>query len=390
VSIPSHPWDLSEDLERFKTEGRLRFLRSHADAQGAWIRMEEKRVLNLCSNDYLGLSAHPRLREAAAEAAEAFGTGAGASRLVCGTMDLHEKLEARISSFLGSEAALLFNSGYQANGTVIPALVGRGDAVFSDALNHASLIDGCRLSRARISVYPHLGLSVLEEQLRTSSERRKLVVTESLFSMEGDLAPLRELAGLCERFGAWLYVDEAHATGVLGGEGRGGIEAAGIRGRVPVVMGTLGKALGSFGAYLAGSSVLKNYLVNGCRGFIFSTALPPSVVAASLEAFSVLEEEPERRRRLWDNVRFLQGRLEGIGVSPATSPIFSIRIGGNERTMEVSRRLFEQGVFVQGIRPPTVPEGTSRLRVTVTASHGPGELSRFADLLAEILADGRA
>ncbi len=326
----------------------------------------------MCSNDYLGLSSHPALRNAAITAMERYGFGAGASRLISGTSPLHRELEERIARFKGTEAALLFNTGYAANTGIIPAIAGEGDVILSDSLNHASIIDGCRLSKAAVRVYRHRDTNRVEELLKEfSSARRKLIVTDGVFSMDGDIAPLPELVYLAEKHGALLMVDDAHATGVLGKTGRGTVEHFGMSGRIPIQMGTLGKALGSFGAYVAGSRDLIEYLVNRSRSLIFSTALPPAVCAASIAALDLVDQERGPRERLWENrKRFVNG-LSSIGVTTGATetPIVPVMVGDSSRARLLSEKLLEHGIYAAAIRPPTVPEGSARIRTTIMATH---------------------
>jgi glycine C-acetyltransferase/8-amino-7-oxononanoate synthase len=312
-----------------------------------------------------------------------WGTGAGASRLISGNMQPHRRLEERLASFKGYESALLFGSGYLANTGTIAALADRGEIVFSDELNHASIIDGCRLSRAETFVYRHGDVEHLAWGLREAKERAALIVTDGVFSMDGDLAPLEDLAPLAHDHGCRLMVDEAHATGTVGPGGRGSVAAAGLSGEVDVVVGTLGKALGSYGAYVCASSELTEYLLNTARSFIFSTAPPPPSVAASLAALELLESHPHRVERLAENATALRTALaaEGLAVGDSSTQIVPVEVGDAGQTMDLCERVLERGVFVQGIRPPTVPEGKSRLRFTVMATHRAGELERAAKLV---------
>ena len=368
---------LRDDLRRLAAGGLQRALRPVDGAQGARVWVDGRDVLALCSNNYLGLADHPALIDAAIAATRTYGVGAGASRLISGSMRLHHELEAHLAAFKHSEAALLFTSGYHANLGTISALVGPGDAVFSDALNHASLIDGCRLSRAATYVYPHVDLAGLEERLRAAPARRRLIVTDSIFSMDGDAAPLAALCNLAEQYDAMLMVDEAHATGVLGPHGAGLVEALGLQARVAVQMGTLGKALGCFGAYVAGSRAMIDYLVNHARTFIFTTALPPAVAAAAGAALRLVESEPERRAAVARNARRLRHGLRQLGydvTGAADCHIVPIVIGDPEETMALSTALLNEGVFAHGIRPPTVPEGTARIRATVMATHSDADI----------------
>jgi 8-amino-7-oxononanoate synthase len=292
--------------------------------------------------------------------------------LISGNMTLHEELENRLARFKGTEAALVFNSGFQANTGVISTLAGESDAIFSDALNHASIIDGSRLARAKTFVYAHNDLDQLENELKQSgSFRRKLIVTESIFSMDGDEAPLTGIVELAEKYGAIVMVDEAHATGIFGAGGAGVVQKLGLGNRVLVQMGTLGKALGGFGAYIAGSRGLCDLLINRCRSFIFTTSLPPAVMAMAMAALDLVEREPERRQALWNNCRSLEEGLRSLGfeLGASGSPILPLIIGDATECMRFSEKLLESGVFAQGIRPPTIPPGTSRLRITLMATH---------------------
>jgi glycine C-acetyltransferase len=374
-------------LERLKQEGLYRKLRRVDGEQGATLSVNGREVLSLCSNNYLGLANHPALREAAKQAIDRYGCGSAASRLISGNMTLHEELEEKIAALKGTEAALVFNSGFQANAGIIPALVGEGDLIFSDALNHASLIDGCRLSRAKTVVYPHLDLDRLEQGLRDApSNGRKLIVTETLFSMDGDEAPLDGIVDLAERYGAMVMVDEAHATGVFGPSGAGVVGKLGLTERISVQMGTLGKALGGFGAYVAGSRALREFLINRCRSFIFTTSLPPAVLAMAIAAIDLLYKEPQRRLALWHNARAMKEGLRKLGFSlgQSQSQILPLIIGDAEKCMTLSDKLLEKGLFVQGIRPPTVPPGTSRLRLTLMATHTHEHLHEALEAFQEV------
>lgn len=394
---------LTEEIDNLKASGLYRTLRTIEGAQGPRVKIDGKEVILLCSNNYLGLADHPRLKEAAVKAIEKYGVGSGASRLVSGTMGLHQELEERIARFKGTEAALVFNSGYAANVSVIPALVGRGDTVFSDKLNHASIIDGCVLSRAEFKRYPHKDVVELERLLKvvsgqwsvvgrdvsrlTSHAPRKLIVTDSVFSMDGDIAPLPEIIELAQRYGAMVMVDDAHATGVLGNTGKGGIEHFGLKADDGIIqMGTLGKALGTFGAYIAGSRELIDYLINKARGFIFSTSLPPSVLASTIAAIDLVEDEPYLRQALWEKTWYLKKGFDSMGFDTMRSetPIIPVFVGDAGKTMEFSRRLMDEGIFVSGIRPPTVPEGKCRLRATVMATHSYNDLDMALDAFLKV------
>jgi 8-amino-7-oxononanoate synthase len=348
--------------------------------QGPTVTLAGRPVLLLCSNNYLGLADRPRVREAAAEAALRWGAGAGASRLISGNMELHRELELRLAAFKGYDAALLFGSGYLANTGTVATLAGRGEVVFSDELNHASIVDGCRLSRAEIFIYRHGDLEHLGWGLREAGERASLIVTDGVFSMDGDVAPLAELRELARCHGARLMVDEAHATGAIGPGGRGSVAAAGLSAEVDVVVGTLGKALGAYGAYVCANAEIIDLLVNTARPFIFSTAPPPPAVGAALAALGLLESEPQLVERLQTNATTLRSALagEGLAAGRSSTQIVPVEVGEAEATMELCERALERGVFAQGIRPPTVPEGSSRLRFTVMATHGAEELKQAA------------
>ena len=376
---------LASELRALEEHSLRRVRRTVGGAQGPEILVNGRRVLCFASNNYLGLADDERLRRAAIDALESSGTGSGASPLVSGHMAEHEALEREIAAWLGCEAALVFGSGYHANVAVIPALAGAEDEVFSDALNHASLIDGCRLARARVTVFPHRDLGALERALGASRARRKLVVCDSIFSMDGDAMPLAELVALAERHGAWTMLDEAHATGVFGASSAGLAEAEGVGERVTVRMGTLGKALGGYGAFVAGSRDLIETLVNRARAYVFSTALPPSIVAAARAAIAIVRAEPELRERLWRNARRMHAALAAAGLDPAplASPILPLVAGESRAALRVAAHAFERGILAPAIRPPTVPAGTARLRVTPMATHDGEQIDRAAAVLVE-------
>jgi len=386
---------LRQQLDELAAAGMLRRLREVSGAQGPHVEIDGRRVLLLCSNNYLGIANHPLLVEAAVRATRDLGTGSGASRLVSGSMSLHHRLEERIAAFKATEAALVFNSGYAANTGILQGLCGPDDTIFSDSLNHASIIDGCRLSQARTLVYPHGDWQALERLMESESVTRRgawLVVTDGVFSMDGDIAPLAELVALKERFDAWLMVDDAHGTGVLGPTGRGSAESCGCLAGVDLHMGTLGKALGGYGAFLAASRPMVDALINRSRSFIFSTSLPPGVLAAAQAAFDLVEspEGAARRARLEDNRRFFTGRMAQAGVDTLGSPTQIVPLVTREPkpTMEAAAALLEQGYFIQGIRPPTVPEGLCRLRATLMADHRLEELEAAADAVIALLGGG--
>ena len=372
--------DLQERLAELESSGLRRRLRVVDGPQGAEVMLDGKPVLLLCSNNYLGLADHPHLRRAAADAALGLGTSSGASRLISGSMSIHGELEGKLAEFEGTESALLFGSGYLANTGAIAALARRGEVVFSDELNHASIIDGCRLAGAETFVYRHRDTDHLEWGLRHAGGRGALIVTDGVFSMDGDIAPLEELSALAGRHGCRLMVDEAHATGCLGPGGRGSVAAAGLRGEVDLMVGTLGKALGGYGAYVCGSRELTDFLINTARSFIFSTAPPPPAVAAASAALELLAESPKRVERLRSNAAVLREGLRAEGLEPMGSDtqIVPLVIGEAGEAMALCERLLEEGIFAQAIRPPTVPPGTCRLRLTVMATHRVADLRHAA------------
>ena len=381
--------EIAERLEELEQLGLARRLRLVSGPQGPTVLIDGRPVLLLCSNNYLGLADHPRVREAAAEAAMRWGVGAGASRLVSGTMTIHRRLEERLAEFEGSEACVLFGSGYLANIGVIGALAGRGDTIFSDELNHASIIDGCRVSRAQAIVYRHGDVEHLEWSLARHGGRRgterKLIVTDSVFSMDGNLAPLEEIVELAGMHGARVLVDEAHATGNLGPGGRGAVAQAGLEGEVDVVIGTLGKALGSYGAYVCASAEMVRYLINTARPLIFSTAPPPPAVAGALAALALLQERPHRVQRLRTNARVLRRALaaEGFPVSEQEMHIVPLIVGEERAAMRMCQAAITHGAFAQAIRAPTVAIGSSRLRLTAMASHTATELEMAAGVFGD-------
>jgi len=370
-----------QQLERLGLDRRLRMV---SGPQGPRVLLDGRPVLLLCSNNYLGLADHPRVREAAAEAAMRWGVGAGASRLVSGTMTIHRRLEQRLAAFERCEECVLFGSGYLANAGAIGALAGRGDVVFSDELNHASIVDGCRLSRAEVVVYGHCDVDHLDWLIRRHrGTGRRLIVTDSVFSMDGDVAPLLELVALAREHGARTIVDEAHATGVLGPGGRGALAQAELEGEVDIVIGTLGKALGSYGAYACARRETIRYLINTARPLIFSTAPPPPAVAGALAALELLEQRPHRVQRLRSNARVLRRALsaEGITAQDAEMHIVPVIVGEERDAMSLCEAALERGVFAQAIRPPTVAPGTSRLRLAVMAGHTAEELRDAAHVI---------
>ena len=375
--------EIGARLAELKELGLYRRTRLVSGPQGPNVVLDGQPVLLLCSNNYLGLADHEQVQEAAAEAALRWGVGAGSSRLVSGTMTIHGRLEKRLAAFKGTQTALLFGSGYLANLGVVGALSGAGEVVFSDELNHASIIDGCRLSRADTFIYRHNDVEHLAWGLKQAEGRGALIVTESVFSMDGDIAPLEEICHLARRFGVRVVVDEAHGTGCLGPGGRGAVAEAGVEHAVDVVVGTLGKALGSYGAYVACDEEIAALLVNSARSLIFSTAPPPPAVAGALAALDLLERQPRRVERLQANGAVLRGELarEGFDVAGSSTQIVPIIVGDASTAMRVCEAALERGVFAQAIRPPTVPHGTSRLRLAVMATHTKEELREAARVL---------
>jgi glycine C-acetyltransferase/8-amino-7-oxononanoate synthase len=376
--------EIHERLEELREAGLYRRMRLVSGPQGPRVLLDGKEVLLLCSNNYLGLADHPRVRTAAAQAAMRYGAGSGASRLVSGNMTLHRRLEERLAAFKNAERCVLFGAGYLANMGVIQALAREGDVVFSDALNHASIVDGCRLARADTFVYRHLDTEHLEWGLRQAGGRGSLIVTDGVFSMDGDIAPLARIVELARRYDTRVMVDEAHATGVIGPGGRGSVAAAALEGEVDVIVGTLGKALGSYGAYVCCDTAMKRYLVNTARTLIFSTGPAPPVVAAACAALEILVEQPQRVERLRRNGDTLRAALisQGLDVPDGGTPIVPLVVGDAATAMALCERLLRAGVFAQAIRPPTVPDGTSRLRLAAMATHKDAELRRAAGALA--------
>lgn len=384
--------DLQLELDDLRARKLYRTLRTIESAQGPVVQMSGRSFLLFSSNNYLGLANHPEVIRASVEAIQKYGVSSGASRLISGNMTLHEELESKIAQFKGTEAAIVFSSGYMTNLGAIPALVGEKDFIVVDKLNHASLIDGCRLSGAAFRVYPHKNLKCLKELLEKRNQyKRVLIVTDSVFSMDGDVAPIPELLKLAEKYDAWLMMDEAHATGVLGKTGRGALEHFNLRSNEQFIqMGTFSKALGSFGGFIAGSKVLIEYLKNTARTFFYSTSLPPGVLAASIKAIEIVDKEPERLKNLWGNVTRFRKGIEKIGAMHASplqgeTPIIPILTGENERTLKLAEELFANGIFVPAVRPPTVAKGRCRLRFTVMATHTQEQIERCLEILEKII-----
>lgn len=378
--------DLAGRLAELERAGLRRTMRGVQRGPGAEVLIDGAPAIDFSSNDYLGLAADPRIARAAARALDEAGTGAGAARLISGNHPLHARLERELAAFEDAPAALLFPSGYAANTGAIPALVGRGDAVYSDALNHASLIDGCRLSRAELRVFPHRDVDALHAMLRDDAGRfaRRMIVVDGVFSMDGDLFPLDRLVELARAHGAWTYVDDAHGTGVLGPNGRGAAEHFGVCGAVDVRMGTLGKALGTAGAFVVGSEPLREWLLNRARPFVFTTGSPPALAAAALEALRIVREEPWRRERVRENARRLREGLAALGhAAPgeADGHVVPVLTGDAEETMQTGAALRARGFLVGAVRPPTVPPGGSRLRITLSAAHTAAQIGGLLDAL---------
>jgi glycine C-acetyltransferase len=384
---------LGEELDRLRQKGTYFRLRVLDDQQAPVCHFDGRQVINLASNNYLGLTTHPKLREAALEATRKYGVGSGAVRTIAGTMRLHMALEERIARFKNVEACVVFQSGFAANAGTVSAILDKDDFIVSDELNHASIIDGARLSRAKILVFRHKDLAHAEEQLAGIKDRpgHKLLITDGVFSMDGDIGPLPGLCELAEKYGAIMMVDDAHASGVLGRNGRGTVDHFGVHGRVDVQVGTLSKAIGALGGYVCGSRNLIEFLYHRARPFLFSTSHPPSVAATCIAAFDVLEQEPQLIEKLWDNTRFFKRELSLLGYNiggkntPASeTPITPIIIGEGRITMEFSKALFEEGVMGTGIAFPTVPEGKARVRAIVSAAHSKDELSRALEVLKRV------
>src|ERR671929_1124498 len=384
---------LTDQLSELKQKGTYFKLRVLEDEQAPVCTFDGKRVINLASNNYLGLTTHPKLREAAEKAVRDYGVGSGAVRTIAGTMTLHMQLEEKIARFKNVEACVVFQSGFTANAGTVSAILGKEDFIISDELNHASIIDGARLSRAKILVFRHKDVAHAEEQLASVKDQpgRRLLITDGVFSMDGDIGPLPGLCDIAEKYGAIMMVDDAHASGVLGRNGRGTIDHFNVHGRVDIQVGTLSKAIGALGGYVCGSKDLIDYLYHRARPFLFSTSHPPSVAATCIAAFDVLEQEPERMEKLWENTRYwkkergLLGFDIGGKTPPASeTPITPIIIGDGKLTMDFSRELFKEGVLGTGIAYPTVPEGKARIRTIVTATHTQDELEQALQILKKV------
>jgi glycine C-acetyltransferase len=378
---------LAEELDTLKSQGLYRRLRVLDDEQKAHTSIDHRSVVNLSSNNYLGLTTHPRLRERALEATRTLGVGSGSVRTIAGTMSIHLELERRLAAFKRTEATVVFQSGFTANAGTVSSILGKDDFIISDELNHASIIDGARLSRANIKVFPHrdakAARAIVQELPR---ERRRLIISDGVFSMDGDLGALPALCDVADEFSCIMMVDDAHASGVFGTNGRGTIDHFGLHGRVDIQVGTLSKAIGALGGYVAGSRALIEFLYHRARPFLFSTSHPPAVAASCLAAIDVLESEPELMERLWDNTRFFKSGLQSLGfdTGASESPITPVIVGDAALAMKLSDVLFENGVFAQGIGFPTVPHGKARVRTIVTATHTRDELQFALDCFAKV------
>jgi glycine C-acetyltransferase len=380
---------LATELSSLTAQGLYRHLRILEDEQKPTTTFDHRQVVNLSSNNYLGLTTHPRLRERALEAIRQFGVGTGSVRTIAGTMAIHMELERRLAEFKKTEAVVVFQSGFTANAGTVSAVLGKDDVVVSDELNHASIIDGCRLSRASIKVFPHKDVDAARKALQSlpvGTTSRTLLITDGVFSMDGDLGPLPALCTLAEEYGAVMMVDDAHASGVFGQNGRGTIDHYGVHGRVDIQVGTLSKAIGVLGGYVAGSRTLIEFLYHRARPFLFSTSHPPAVAAACIAALDVLLEEPQIIDRLWDNTRFFKAGLARLGFNTGLSegPITPVIVGEGALAMNLSDRLFAAGVFAQGIASPTVAVGKARVRTIVTATHTRDELQFALDAFGAV------
>ncbi len=379
---------IKEEIEGLQSAGLYTNIRTLGSAQGAWLMVDGKKVLNFCSNNYLGLANHPKIAAAAKAAIDEYGVGPGAVRTIAGTMDLHVKLEKRLAEFKHVEAAVTFQSGFNANTATIPALVGKGDVIFSDRLNHASIIDGCRLSGAKIIAYEHNDAASLEEMLKEhlSSYRRALVVTDGVFSMDGDIAPLDKLYEVTQKYDVLLMVDDAHGEGVLGHGGRGIVDHFGLHGKVDVEIGTMSKAFGVVGGIVAGKQVIIDWLKQRGRPFLFSSAMTVPDAAACLAAVDLLEESTELVDKLWDNGRYFQAEMKTLGfdTGKTQTPITPVILGEATLAQQFSKALYEAGVFGTAIAFPTVPQGTARIRVMISAAHQQEDLDKGLEIFAEV------
>ncbi|KHE67438.1 glycine C-acetyltransferase [Halobacillus sp. BBL2006] len=378
---------LQQQLDEMKEEGTFRQLIPLESAQGSKVKIKGKEVIQLSSNNYLGLTSHPKMKEAAARANEEYGVGTGSVRTIAGTLKMHEDFEEKLAKFKHTEAALVFQSGFTTNQGVLSSILGKEDVVISDELNHASIIDGIRLTKADRKIYKHVDMDSLEEALKASSDyRTRLVVTDGVFSMDGNISPLPEIVELAEKYDALIMVDDAHASGVLGDNGRGTVNHFKLDGRVHIQVGTLSKAIGVLGGYVASTKTLREYLIHKGRPFLFSTSHPPAVTAANDAAIDVLLNEPELIDKLWDNTKFFKDGLNSLGFDTGISetPVTPVMIGDDALTHKFSDELFEEGVFAQGIVFPTVQRGKGRVRTIVTAEHSKEELQQALDAFEKV------
>ncbi|NLJ79759.1 MAG: glycine C-acetyltransferase [Firmicutes bacterium] len=377
---------LDQELQSLKEQGLYRLPRTLSGEQKAVSIYDGKSVVNLSSNNYLGLANHPRLVEAALKATRKYGVGSGAVRTIAGQMDLHREFEEKLADFKKVEACLLFQSGFTANSGTVSCILGREDVIISDELNHASIIDGSRLSRAEIKVYPHADLDGLRARLEETGGRQKLIVTDGVFSMDGDIAPLPEIVSLAREFEALVMIDDAHASGVLGQNGRGTVDHYNLHGEVDIQVGTLSKAIGVLGGYVAGPQKLIDYLIQRARPVLFSTSAPPAVAAAALAALEILLEKPELIDRLWENTEFFRSGLQrqGFNTGASATPIIPVIVGDERQAMRLADGLFEQGVFAQGIAFPTVQKGKARVRTIVSAAHSRKDLEYALDTFVQV------
>src|SRR3954469_6553282 len=384
---------LGKQMDELRAKGTHFKLRVLEDEQAPVCTFDGKKVINLASNNYLGLTTHPKLREAALAATKKYGVGSGAVRTIAGTMSLHMELEEKIARFKNVEACVVFQSGFTANAGTVSAILGKEDFIISDELNHASIIDGARLSKAKILVYRHKDIAHAEEQLKSVADQpgHKLLISDGVFSMDGDIGPLPALCDLAEKYGAIMMVDDAHASGVLGREGRGTIDHFNVHGRVDIQVGTLSKAIGAIGGYVCGTRDFIEFLYPRARPFLFSTSHPPSVAATCIAAFDVLQNEPEHMERMWDNTRFFKKELGllgfnigGLNTPASETPITPIIVGDGKLTMEFSRELFKEGIFATGIAFPTVAEGKARIRTIMTSEHTQHQMERALAVLGRV------
>lgn len=381
-------WDYLElELEELRQQGRFRSLAVWQSGSGTWMDIDGRKVLQMSSNNYLGFTDHPAIKRAAIDAIEKYGAGSGSVRTITGTLDIHEQLELELAKFKQTEAVLTFQSGFTTNQGILGSILGEKDIVISDALNHASIIDGIRLTKSAREIYAHKDMDQLEALLKRSrSYEKRVIVTDGVFSMDGDIAPLPVIADLAEKYNAYVYVDDAHASGVLGKNGKGSTDHFGLHGRVHIQVGTLSKAIGVVGGYMAGSQLLKDYLIHKARPFLFSTSAPPAVAAACLAAIQVLQQSPELTDKLWSNTTMFRTSLQELGFDTGASetPIIPIIVGDPARTMKFSDRLLEEGIFAQGIVYPTVAADRGRVRLIVTAKHTDSDLQFALQVLKQV------